>query len=262
MKLQILAAAVAASLAFPMAAQADVKVSGDVGVFYDTQSEDIHEIGSEINFDGKTEVNGVTYMGHMELDVNNSGDTTLRMDEVRVGAKGGFGEVWLGDVDNACDQFDPDSNDIWLGGNSDVCSKVDKNNIVYKRDFGRVGFAVSHNPERDINAVGAQFQLMEGVKANLGYEDIDGGDNNTVIGLEGEFKGVALSLEANDNDKWGLNASYSANGHTVWADYGDNDGDDAYGVGYRMSHGQMDYIIEYGDDGSDDRTIAGMRYRF
>ncbi|MEZ5537225.1 MAG: porin [Thiolinea sp.] len=269
MKLQVLAVAVAASFAFPLAAQAELNISGDVTVAYDSALNGgdgaISENGSEINFDGSSEVGGVTYMGHAELDFQGS-RTSPKFEEVRVGAKGGFGEVWLGDVDNAVDQFDPDSNDIWLGGHSDAFGGHDNDNILYKNTVGAAEFALSHNPGYEETAIGARFG-MGPVKVNLGYEDgvtTSAGPDESLLsyGVEGSFGDVTLSAEGNDDDKWGLNASYSAGNNTIWADYGDDGSNDVFGLGYRMSHGQMDYIVEYADDGTDDRTMAGMRYRF
>ena len=256
MKLKVLAVAVAASFAFPMAAQAELKIGGDVGIFY-TDSKELQELGSEINFDGSSEIDGVTYYGHMELDVNGTGNS-VRMDEVRVGAKGGFGEVILGEVDNACDQFDPGSNDIWLGGQSSSCGGSDVNNIVYKNTMGNASFAVSHNPNADESALGVKMG-MGPVSVNLGYEDLDGTDLIS-YGVAGSFNGIDVSAEGNDNDAWGVNASYSMGNSTFWAATGHNDD---VGLGARTSHGNMDYIIEFAipDEGGT-AYVAGLRYRF
>nr|CAA6805757.1 MAG: Unknown protein [uncultured Thiotrichaceae bacterium] len=261
MKLKTLAAVVAGALVLPMMAQAEVastmSIDGDIGVAYNSETETIGEIGSELNFDGAAEVDGVTYMGHFELDVNGT-NSTPNIDEVRVGAKGGFGEVWLGEVDNACDQFDPGAEDIWIGAQSASCGGSDISSILYKNKMGNTEYAVSHNPNADQTAIGARFG-MGPVKVNLAYEDLDGTDLIS-YGVAGSFGPIAVNAEGNDDDDWGLNASYAANNQVFWISYGDDGVDDGVGGGYRYSHGKMDYIIEY-DDPSD-TTVAGMRYRF
>jgi hypothetical protein len=264
MKLQVLAAAVAASLAFPMAALADnhegLKVSGDITVAYDSVSESIDENGSEINFDGMSEVNGVTYMGHAELDFQGNGNSP-EIQEARVGAKGGFGEVWLGEVDNACDQYDPDDPDVWNGiGTS--CKGSDRNSVLYKNQMGAAEFAVSHNPGADESAIGARFGAGP-VKVNLGYEDGVGSDDDLIsYGVAGSFGDVAVSAEGNDDDDWAVHASYSANNTTVWGAVANSSDVDQWAVGYKMSHGKMDYIIEHKDLDTSDQTLAGLRYNF
>lgn len=270
MKLKFLAALVAGAFAVPMVAQAagvadTMSIDGDIGVFYSDSSEEIGEMGSEINFNGSAEVDGVTYMGHMELDVNGTGNS-VRMDEVRVGAKGGFGEVWLGEVDNACDAFDMASEDILLGGKSKPCRGSDVSNIRYKNKMGATEFAVSHNPNEEQSAIGARFGFGP-AKVLVAYEDgvttSEGADEGLAsFGVGGTFGDFTANVLANDDDFLGVNAAYIAGNHVVWADYGDNDGDDEYALGYRMKHGKMDYIIEFEDTGSDDQTVVGMRYRF
>lgn len=276
MKLKILAAVVAGAFVLPMAAQAEVagtmSIDGDIGVIYSDSTESIDESGSEINIDGSAEQDGVTYMGHVELDVNGTGNS-LRADEVRVGAKGGFGEVWLGEVDNACDQFDPDSSDQFLGGQSQSCRGSDASSILYKNKFGVAEFAISHNPSSTVSqsAVGAKFGAGP-VDINLGYETgvtLVGGATDQELfsfGVAADLgNGFSVNAEGNDDDEWGINTAYTMGNHAVWFSYGENDvdPDERIGVGYKMSHGKMDYIIEHMDHGSaGDETVAGMRYRF
>lgn len=273
MKLKILAAVVAGAFVLPMAVQAEVastmSIDGDIGVFYSDSTESIGELGSEININGSAEQDGVTYMGHVELDVNGTGNS-LRTDEVRVGAKGGFGEVWLGEVDNACDQFDPDSSDVWLGGQSQSCRGADASSILYKNKMGPAEFAVSHNPSSTISqsAIGAKFGAGP-VDVNLGYETgvttSAGADNELFsFGVAADLgNGFLINAEGNDDDDWGVNTAYVMNNHAVWFSYGeDATPDERIGLGYKMSHGKMDYVIEYKEQGNNDETIAGMRYRF
>lgn len=259
MKLKILAAAVAASFAFPMAAQAEFKISGDVGSVFSSKSEAIEIRGTNIDFNGSMEIDGLTYSGNVRLKGDNSGAS---LDDMRVGVKGGFGEILMGDTDNACDVFDPGDSSVFIGGQTGSCGGSDTHNITYKNAMGPVSFAVSHNPGADQSALGAKFG-MGGVSVNLGYEDgVGSGGDLISYGAAATFAGVSFNIEGNDDDKWGLNAAYSSGPMTVWASYlgDDGNGGDGLGAGFKYVHGNMDYIIEHNDAG--DETIAGLRYRF
>ena len=110
MKLKTLAIAVAVA-SMPFAARADLKIGGDftVGYFGDTAgNKTFTENGSEINFDASETVGQLTYFGHTELDFQGSqnGGTQAKMEETRVGVKGGFGSVTMGETDNGCDATD------------------------------------------------------------------------------------------------------------------------------------------------------------
>ncbi len=274
MKLKILAAVVAGAFVLPMAVQAGtvadtMSIDGDIGVAYSTggtASDSFEEFGTEINFDGSAEVDGITYMGHMEFDTNGNSlnDNNIEADEVRVGMKGGFGEVWIGDADNACDQFDPGPSDIFTGGQSGSCGGSDDGNILYKNKFANTEFAISHNPGQDQSAIGGRF-TAGAMKFNLGFEDgvtTSAGTDESLIsyGIQGEMAGVILNAEGNDDDKWGVNATYIAGPSTFWVSYGDNGTDDGVGGGFKYSHGKMDYVIEHNEP--TDNTVLGLRYRF
>ncbi len=263
MKLNVLAVAVAASLAFPMAAQADLKISGDIGLAYDSEAEAFGHEGSELNLDANSQTGSVTYMGHAEVELARDEASDVKIDEIRVGAKGGFGEVWLGDVDNACDQFDPGPYDEFLSQESSSCRGNDAYNLVYKNKINNVEFAVSHNPNEEESAIGMRAG-MGPVKVNLGYEKLDDekfkDDDIVSYGIKAGFNNFEVNAEGNDDDEWGFSAKYAINNNTIWA--GTSDEDDVV-VGYHYDHGNMKYVIEhYAPDEGDSQTKAGVIYSF
>ena len=277
MKLKTLAIAVAMA-AVPFAAQADVTISGDIGVGYMKSqaagSEGaIVEWGSEVNFDASEKVGGVTYMGHMELDVNGLDGSSLRVDEVRVGAKGGFGEVWVGHADNGCDQLDITADQTWwTGQNGAGCKGTDTGNIVYKRGMGPATVALSHNPGADESAIGVSGNVGKfGVSA--GYEDLDGA-KNIALGMKAGFGPVTVYADWNelssdtagvaDVDGYGVNLYYSRNNLNAYVGIGENGTNGYTEAGIGKTVGKTDFILELSesDAGSGTGYLAGMRHRF
>lgn len=288
MKLKVLALAVTAAVAFPMAAQAEFKISGDVGVGYSkTGSADgvLGQMGTNFTLSGSQEIGGITYFGNLDLDVDGTDSFRVKGDDWRVGAKGGFGTITLGDTDNACDMFDPGpAGDYFTGGMTTSCVAADRNNISYRNKFGNAEFGISHNPNSgtEHTAVGAAFS-MAGFGVNLGYEtgdavqaanagvdfasptaaQIAAADEGRIsYGITGSFAGVSVNLEGNDQDQMGVNAAYTMGPATVWVSHAidDGKGGDGTGAGVIYKHGQMDYILEYSDPA--DKTVAALRYRF
>jgi len=163
MKLKTLAMAVAVA-SVPFAAQADLKISGDVGVGYFSSSEKVQQFGSEVNFDASEKFGNNTYYGHAELE------TTGNVDEIRVGAKGGWGEIILGDADNACNQLDiGGTNEINLAHSQGGCVGASDGNIIYKRSIGNFAAAASHNPNEEQTTFGLKGTLGR-LGVSLGYE--------------------------------------------------------------------------------------------
>ena len=277
MKLRTLAIAVAVA-STPMLAQADLKLSGDIGVGYTAGRTGgdgaIAEWGSEINVDASEKVGGITYFGHMELDVNGLDGNSLRVDEVRVGAKGGFGEVWVGHVDNGCNQLDISSDQTWwTGQNGAGCKGSSTGNIMYKRGMGPATVAVSHNPNADETTIGVAGNIGKfGVSA--GYEALDGSDN-IVLGAKAGFGPVTLYADWNeqsfdaagtpDADGWGVNLYYSQ-AINAYIGVGENNGTGYTEVGFGKSVGNTDFILELSqsDAAADTDTgyLLGMRHRF
>lgn len=235
MKLKTLAIAITAA-AMPFAAQAELKITGDIGVAYQQSGAGVKsfgESGSELNIDASETVNGVTYYGHTEVDMGGTGNTA-NFDEIRVGMKGGFGELILGEADNACDQLDVGgTNEVWVTHAQGGCQGSDVNNIVYKRKMGAATVSLSHNPE---NSEHSAFGIKGGVgpvTASFGYEDGDGlGGNNITYGVVGKIGSFSVGLRGNtfssdtagaDTDGIGANFLWSRSGHSVYGGFGQVD---------------------------------------
>lgn len=288
MKLKTLAIAIMAATA-PLMAQADVTISGDIGVGYMVSRGDktdatklstksFGEWGSEINFDASDKVGGITYMGHMELDINSIGGNDLRMDEVRVGAKGGFGEIWGGDVDNGCNQLDISADQTWwTGQNGAGCKGAGNAGITYKRSMGPATVSVSHNPNsaNKHSAIGVSGNIGK-FGLSLGYEDgILGGTDgsNIVLGLKAGFGPVTLYADWNkldpsaagaaDVDNWGANLYYSGRVN-AYIGAGENGNVSYTEVGVGKTVGKTDFILEISDNDNARETgiLLGARHRF
>ena len=294
MKLKTLAIAIALG-AMPFAAQADFKVSGDfsVGYFGDADgTKELREQGSEVNFDASEKVGGTTFYGHAEFDFNGSGSfsyqdpdeptelktvaDTLTIQEVRVGAKGAWGDFAMGEADNGCDATDVGGYpDQWMANNQGGCKGSDVNNFVYKRSMGMATVAVSHNPNGDkYNAIGIKAKVGP-VTASLGYEAGDAlgsNDKNVAFGVSGTFGPVSVGLRGNkaddyDNTAVGVNASYSAGANTFYGGFGQDAAEvDRWAVGYNRAIGSnTTFIFEAAEtdiDGLDTEYGVGLKHAF
>lgn len=277
MKLKTLAIAIAMG-AMPFAAQADYKVSGDftVGYFGDAAGDkELKESGSEINFDASEKVGGTTFYGHVEMDMGGTGNTA-NFEEIRVGAKGAWGDLSMGETDNGCDATDVGGYpDQFLANNQGGCKGSDVNNITYKRSMGAATVAVSHNPNgNEYNAIGLQGK-MGPATVSLGYEagdDMGADDKNVVLGLSGAFGPVSVGLRANkadsyDNAAVGVNASYSAGANTFYGGFGqDKDETDRWAVGYNRAIGSNNtFVFEAAETdaaGNDTEFGIGLIHKF
>ena len=279
MKLRTLAIAVAMA-SVPFAAQADLSISGDVGVGYFKSKDDTDRFGdrgSNITFGASEKIGGITYYGNADVDFGNGGNFVG--DDIRVGMKGGFGEVVLGDTDNGCDATDiGGTNEVWETHSQGGCKGSDNHNITYKRAIGNFSGAISHNPDAESSALGVTG-AMGPVGISLGYEtDIEtknaagvvtATDNNVVLGLTGKIGPMAVGFRANklgDNDAvHGINAIYSRGAHNIYGGLGTSDGNDSKSIGYKHVRGKTDFILEAADTGvaGDENSIAaGIRHRF
>ncbi|PID46865.1 MAG: hypothetical protein CSB47_01915 [Proteobacteria bacterium] len=291
MKLKTLAIAIAMG-AVPFAAQADLKIGGDITVGYfnmNGTAGEVRENGSEINIDASQKVGGTTFYGHTELDFQGTG-SAAEFEEVRVGAKGRWGEFILGETDNGCDATDVGGTDeVWLAHTQGGCMGSDENNVVYKRDFRRATVAVSHNPNgtgnnNHYNAIGVKGKLGP-VAASLGYEKGDGiganGGKNIALGLDAEFGRFSVGMQASQfdpdtgskRDAAGLNLGYKAGANFFYGGFGrheitgSTDKVKSWSVGYNRSVGSnTTLIVEAGKantDTEDDVSYAlGMKHAF
>lgn len=277
MKMKTLAIAIALG-AMPFAAQADLKISGDFGVGYfgdATGNNEMEEYGSEINFDATEKVGGTTFYGHTELDINGSGNTA-RFEEVRVGAKGAWGDLTLGDIGNACDQ-------LMVGGFPDKfmapstqggCSNPGNDVISYKRSMGAATVGVTHSPDANEHNSIAVAGAFGPVGAALAVEDGDEvGGTNIVLGLTGKIGPLAVGLRANsfdsdtaggDMDAIGINAKYTVGANSYYAGMGKGDPAtgsdvDSWTVGYNRSIGSNStFVFEAGETDGDAETSYGV----
>ena len=271
MKLKTLAIAIALG-AMPFAAQAELKISGDISVGYfgdATGGTSIKENGSEINIDASETVGGTTFYGHTEIDFQGTGNAA-QFQEVRVGAKGAWGEVILGDADNGCGQLDVGGYpDVWFANNQGGCKGSGDSIVLYKRSMGAATVAVSHNPNdgSEHSAIGIQGKVGP-VKASLGYEsgdDLGDNDKNVVLGLAGSFGPVSVGLRANkadayDNAAIGVNAAYKFGPHKVYGGFGQDSAEtDRWSVGYNRSLGSnTTFVAEFAESDGDSDTSYGI----
>ena len=273
MKLRTLAIAVAMA-SVPFAAQADVTVSGDIGVGYMTSSETIGEFGSEINFDASHTTNGLTYYGHAELEMDGSA-----IDELRVGVKSDrIGDIRFGHLgDNGCAL-------VQVGGSYEVekthtiggCQGGVENGVSYTRSMGKATVSVSHIPgTTDESSIGVAGTVGP-VSASVGYTSGDATVEGMALGLAGTIGPVAVGFRYNKLDAsgseavHGINAQYTtASGLSVYGGLQTSDaaaGDDkSMSFGVKKVIGTTDIFFEMVDTGvagADTDGIVGMRHRF
>jgi len=228
MKLRTLAIAVAMA-SVPFAAQADVKISGDIGVGYfktGGAKAEIRENGSEINVDASEKVGGITYFGHLEMDIAGGATTSnVSVEELRVGAMGGFGEVRLGHLgDNGCARVQTGgSYEVWLTHNKGGCTGTAKRGISYTKTFGKISTSVSHVPQVVTAGSSTSFVGIDTTDPALGITATQVGNSGvweqtitstatseaeSSIGLAGTFGPVTASVgytnAAIDNTAMGL----------------------------------------------------------
>lgn len=288
MKLRTLAIAVAmASVA--TAAQADLKISGDIGVgYFKSGAADgaIMESGSEINFDASETVGAVTYYGHLEADVqgdtftltdsgaDTSAGSNVAFEELRVGAKGAFGDIRFGHLgDNGCGRVQVGgSNEVWLTHKIGGCVNNAAGGISYTRDIGKATMSVSHRPGDEETSIGVAGTVGP-VSASIGYTDLDGA-TSTAMGLAGKLGPVGLGFRYGKPDGGdavhGINAIYTtASGINVYGGVQTSDAaagmDKEMSIGFKKVVGMTDFIFEAKDTGAaaDSTNYGiGLRHRF
>jgi predicted porin len=315
MKKTILALAVVSIAA---AATAEVKLSGRIGVQLDNKEKDttttvntfntttgalidstvtstskdtgratFNDAGSEIVIDASEQIGAITAYAHTEFDYdggNNSGtdDSSLKVDEVRVGLKGSFGDVQLGDVASACDDLSVgDTHEIIYDGQARAgCGDgyYDDNEdagIKYTGTFGPVKAAVSYRPDEksgeDELSVAVQGTIGP-VKAALAHTSYHGssageGEETIFAGVEGTYAGVNLGLQYHtmdgnnsDGDGIELNAAYNLPKGKIYAGYGTgelNTNKTAPGAG--TNEDKKGFMVGYTHNLSS-RTIGWVEY--
>ena len=211
MNKKIIALAIAAAVAAPMAAQADATVYGKLNMAVGTVSEDytvasgdidvdnfqVRSIASRLGFKGSEDLGGglsaVWKLEYGVSPVDSSGPGLSRRNQY-VGLKGGFGEVRVGRHDTPTkmaqgkfDQFpDGDGDIVGAMGLSQADNRVD-NAIAYINKFGAVTLAAAIVPGEENEAVASASNTQ-----NNGLTD------TTSIALTYNAKNLMVSVAADD----------------------------------------------------------------
>ena len=295
MKLTTLAIAVAAA-SFTMSAQAvDVKFGGDFHVGYksnygDNYGKHLQDEGSELSVKISEKSGGLTYFAGVELefdggiygaDGNNNkienGVVTekdqLEIDEIRVGVKGDFGTLTLGDVENACDMLEVggDWNEFYAASDSrGDCDGDHEGTILFTKDIGKARVGISHNTDTDENSVAVRYKANKNLRVALGYvqrkDDLDNILSASITAHKGKF---SLKARVNDHET----SSDGDNGYSAFVAYKptklDNfnmgaDNDDRVSVGYnrKLAKKAKLYIEAVKQGGGDVEHAIGVQYKF
>lgn len=175
MNKKLIAAAVAAGLAAPMAASADMKISGRVAqdLVFSGNGEDTRDLADwghgRLQFDGSQEAGAVTMYGRVAVDARRAtnsgvgndptgvkGNPTYR--DVYVGVRGGFGAVQAGRMAGALKNIEKDPyiatflearNTNGVGGGAYGSSSFIDDMLQYSNSFGGLNFVAQYNPTTD-----------------------------------------------------------------------------------------------------------------
>ena len=95
---------------------------------------------SRFGIKGETDLgNGMTGYGHWEI-----GMFAAKLRELKVGVKGDFGNVYMGDKTNhAWDSVMSTDDTWWYGGSQHITDGVQSNAITYQGGFGAISFGVT-----------------------------------------------------------------------------------------------------------------------
>lgn len=285
MKFRKTAMAVAlASMAAAPLAQADVTLSGYIGViiggsdFEDPVTGDdgpgdltMSSDDSTLNVAATHTMNsGLTAYGNYRLDSGLTGSTPAG-DNVWVGVKGGFGDIRLGEVPDAL-EYGQVANDALfdIGG--------ENAGISYTGAFGPVTLGLNWSPQNnsDKTSAGIKFALG-GFNIGVGGSDIDG-ETRTSAGASFSFAGasVALALKnvadpaggGEDFSTVGAQIGYGIAGVSLGLTFeafqdGDNDGDSLVRLdaGYDLGGGMniSTRITATTDDDNGDNDLTAYR---
>lgn len=202
---KLLAIAIAAGLAAPMAVMADTTVYGKMKVSVGsdknaagdkTTTVDAHS--SRVGLKGSMPMdNGMSVTHKVELatkgivDASAANGKTLKARDAWVGLKGGFGEVRVGRHATPF-ALSSDMFDIMNIGHQNISDGMAKfrvsNAIAYLKGFGPVGFAAAYVPDETAGVNNDAVSLLgtyksNGIKAALGYQKIKNAEKAVNFGL-------------------------------------------------------------------------------
>lgn len=207
MKFRKTAMAVAlASMAAAPLAQADVTLSGYIGViiggsdFEDPVTGDdgpgdltMSSDDSTINVAASHTMNsGLTAYGNYRLDSGLTGSTPAG-DNVWVGIKGGFGDIRLGEVPDASEYGQ-------VAGDALLDVGGENAGISYTGAFGPVTLGLNWSPQNNSDRTGAGIKFaLGGFNIGIGAADLDG-LTQTSAGASFSFAGASVAVALKDKD--------------------------------------------------------------
>lgn len=189
LKRTLLSLAVASVAAAPiMASAADGSVYANVRYGF-TQMDNgdaentntLKDMGSRWGMKGDTDLgNGMTAFGHYEQRMTHqtNSDASKIGDNVRslkVGVKGDFGQVYMGDdINHTWDTMMTTDDTWWYGGSEHITEGLQNNTITYMGGSGPVSFGISAQmTPQDLNADEESVDAMEiGVSFDAGVAQI------------------------------------------------------------------------------------------
>ncbi len=273
-----LAVAMVSLVAAPVA-QADVTLSGYIGIILGSDDSDetddkfgLASDDSTINVHATHELNnGLTGYGTVRFDGGLTDDAPSS-DGIKVGVKGGFGDFRMGDVVNPI-AFGQMAGDILTDIRDNVYfNDVEEQAIGYTGTFGPATVGIMWSPERNRDAIGAGVKFgFGGFKFGFGAGTVgDGGASDDLsiasAGASFGFSGVGIGVAYKDFDgveaisvkgSYGIGAASLAVTYETLTSDSDVDGDNQIrlDVGYALGGG-MDVSTRF-NIFSDDSDSAG-----
>lgn len=200
-KTSAIALAIASITAAPMIASAEGSFYASARYGFSMADPDVagsdtvnslHNFGSRIGIKGSTDLgNGMTAYSQWEQHLLGG---NLR--DFKVGVKGGFGDIYMGDgINHAWDSVMSTDGTWWYGGVMHLTDGVQSNAITYSGGAGAVSFAATiqmadggaldgvpagNQEDMDATEVVASFDVG-GINLALGINDVEGSE--TVTGL-------------------------------------------------------------------------------
>jgi predicted porin len=263
---KLLAIAVAAGLAAPMAVMADTTLYGkmkvSVGSDKNAAGDSVTTINahtSRLGVKGATPMdNGMSVTHKVELSTkgvidNVKGGTVLGARDAWVGLKGNFGEVRVGRHATPFALSSDGLDFMNVGGQQTIEDGPFRvsNAIAYLKGFGPVGFAAAYVPDEKAGVNNDVLSTLVNYKSNgiyaaWGRQKAKGSDANNTLALgytvpAGHRVGFVYNKSAAGNKNTALNGRYKFGKAYVQGEFGkrkDVDGDYKVGeVGYKLGKG-------------------------